>query len=231
MATGQIRAVGTIGGNLCQRPWCWYFRHPQFVCLKRGGRQCSPSPAATAPTSACWGCQRLRDVAPVGPGAALMRPRRARRRSRDRTASRGRPIEQFFKGRAAWTETVLGRGRSSGLDRRADAGAGLAEPVFLKHRVRNSWDFALSEVAVSVTPPGLGAWAGCASRSAAWRRFPTERPRPRSGAAPGASRRAEASARRPTPRCARARPLAMNGYKIDLTRALVGRALAGAARA
>ena len=36
----QIRNVGTIGGNLCQRPRCWYYRSEEFECLKKGGWQC-----------------------------------------------------------------------------------------------------------------------------------------------------------------------------------------------
>jgi xanthine dehydrogenase YagS FAD-binding subunit len=39
VATPQIRNVGTIAGNVCQRPWCWYFRNG-FPCLKNGGRTC-----------------------------------------------------------------------------------------------------------------------------------------------------------------------------------------------
>jgi xanthine dehydrogenase YagS FAD-binding subunit len=39
VATPQIRNVGTLGGNLCQRPWCWYYRNG-FPCFKAGGNQC-----------------------------------------------------------------------------------------------------------------------------------------------------------------------------------------------
>lgn len=39
-ATPQIRNLGTVGGNLLQRPRCWYFRNPDIVCLKKGGRIC-----------------------------------------------------------------------------------------------------------------------------------------------------------------------------------------------
>lgn len=35
----QLRNTGTIAGNVCQRPWCWYFRQG-FSCLKRGGDRC-----------------------------------------------------------------------------------------------------------------------------------------------------------------------------------------------
>ena len=40
IATPQIRNLGTVGGNLCQRPRCWYFRLEEVVCLKKGGSEC-----------------------------------------------------------------------------------------------------------------------------------------------------------------------------------------------
>ena len=39
-ATPQIRQVATLGGNLLQRPRCWYFRSVEHLCLKKGGAQC-----------------------------------------------------------------------------------------------------------------------------------------------------------------------------------------------
>ncbi len=39
-ATPQIRERATVGGNLCQRPRCWYFRNREFNCLKKGGATC-----------------------------------------------------------------------------------------------------------------------------------------------------------------------------------------------
>jgi xanthine dehydrogenase YagS FAD-binding subunit len=35
----QIRNAGTLGGNVVQRPWCWYYRNG-FPCYKAGGNQC-----------------------------------------------------------------------------------------------------------------------------------------------------------------------------------------------
>ena len=40
LATPQLRNVGTVGGNLCQRPRCWYYRDPQVKCRKKGGSRC-----------------------------------------------------------------------------------------------------------------------------------------------------------------------------------------------
>jgi xanthine dehydrogenase YagS FAD-binding subunit len=39
VATPQIRNVGTLAGNVAQRPWCWYYRNG-FKCFKAGGNQC-----------------------------------------------------------------------------------------------------------------------------------------------------------------------------------------------
>jgi len=39
VASPQLRNQGTIGGNLCQKPRCWYYRG-EFHCLRKGGDQC-----------------------------------------------------------------------------------------------------------------------------------------------------------------------------------------------
>jgi xanthine dehydrogenase YagS FAD-binding subunit len=40
VGTPQIRNMGTVGGNVMQRPRCWYFRNEEFNCLKKGGSRC-----------------------------------------------------------------------------------------------------------------------------------------------------------------------------------------------
>jgi xanthine dehydrogenase YagS FAD-binding subunit len=39
-ASPQIRHVATLGGNLLQRPRCWYFRSLAQRCLRKGGGKC-----------------------------------------------------------------------------------------------------------------------------------------------------------------------------------------------
>lgn len=39
IASLQLRNVGTIGGNICQRPRCYYFRE-EFDCIRKGGDTC-----------------------------------------------------------------------------------------------------------------------------------------------------------------------------------------------
>jgi xanthine dehydrogenase YagS FAD-binding subunit len=40
VGTPQIRNQGTVGGNIMQRPRCWYYRNEAFQCLKKGGSRC-----------------------------------------------------------------------------------------------------------------------------------------------------------------------------------------------
>ncbi len=40
LASPQLRNVGTVGGNLNQRPRCWYYRDPNTICRKKGGSRC-----------------------------------------------------------------------------------------------------------------------------------------------------------------------------------------------
>lgn len=43
IATPQIRNMATLGGNLCTRPPCWYFSHDLFACAKRGNANTCPA--------------------------------------------------------------------------------------------------------------------------------------------------------------------------------------------
>jgi xanthine dehydrogenase YagS FAD-binding subunit len=54
VGTPQIRNAGTVGGNINQRPRCWYFRAEEFVCYKKGGNRCF-SPAGENQYHAIFG--------------------------------------------------------------------------------------------------------------------------------------------------------------------------------
>jgi xanthine dehydrogenase YagS FAD-binding subunit len=40
VSSPQLRTMGTVGGNLCQRPRCWYYRDSSVLCTKKGGSKC-----------------------------------------------------------------------------------------------------------------------------------------------------------------------------------------------
>lgn len=52
IASPQLRARTTLGGNLLQRPRCLYFRHPDEACFKKGGAGC---PSVGGPLQAYGG--------------------------------------------------------------------------------------------------------------------------------------------------------------------------------
>ena len=54
VGTPQIRNAGTVGGNINQRPRCWYYRQEEFVCYKKGGNRCF-SPAGENQYHAIFG--------------------------------------------------------------------------------------------------------------------------------------------------------------------------------
>jgi xanthine dehydrogenase YagS FAD-binding subunit len=39
-ASPQVRNVATLGGNVLQRPRCWYYRLESYKCVKKGGDVC-----------------------------------------------------------------------------------------------------------------------------------------------------------------------------------------------
>jgi xanthine dehydrogenase YagS FAD-binding subunit len=54
IGTPQIRNQGTVGGNVNQRPRCWYYRNEEFNCYKKGGNRCF-SPAGENQFHAIFG--------------------------------------------------------------------------------------------------------------------------------------------------------------------------------
>ncbi len=40
LATPQIRWAASMGGALLQRTRCWFYRHPDYLCYKKGGDEC-----------------------------------------------------------------------------------------------------------------------------------------------------------------------------------------------
>ncbi len=228
MATTQIRAMGTVGGNLCQRPWCWYFRHPQFPCLKRGGTQCFALPGSNRTYFGVLGLGVCVMSHPSDLAPALV-ALDARVVIAGASGPRTVPIEQFFRGPRSRTETVLEPGEIL-VAVEVPAPAPGARSLFLKHRVRGTWDFALSEVAVSATPRsaaggnGADRWHDVRVALGGVAPFPYRAVAAETvldGHAPSEPLLREAA----EAAVGRARPLPQNGYKIDLTRALVARAL------
>ena len=152
LATPQIRNEGTIGGNLNQRPRCWYYRSPLIPCLKKGGDRCYAL-AGNTRLLCVTGGDRCYIVHPSDTAVALS--------ALDASigivspgGNRELPISDFFAspGRDLLRENVLEPGElvtritlpSNAPDR----------SVYLKVRERESGDFALVSVAAALTLNG-----------------------------------------------------------------------------
>ena len=145
VATPQIRNVGTLGGNLCQRPRCWYYRSPLFDCLKKGGDTCY---AVTGLNKyhAIFGGVGCHIVHPSDTAVALT--------ALDATVEtygvrgvRQSHISQFFVGPETnmLSETALDSGEI--VTRVSLPPMGQSRSIYLKAKERQAYDFALVSVA------------------------------------------------------------------------------------
>ena len=222
VATPQIRNVGTLAGNVCQRPWCWYFRNG-FPCYKAGGNQCfsfagenqfhaifggGPSyivhPSDTAPALVALDAEfRI-----VGPAGERTRAGRGVLRAAAHATPRGRTCSATTK---CW--------RRSRCRRRVRARAARYHKVM----DREAWTHAVVSAAVVLDiDQGVCRDARIVLGGVApipWRVPDAEK------ALAGQRITAEIAARAGEIAVAGARPLSKNAYKVPMARALVERSL------
>lgn len=224
----QIRNVGTLGGNLCQRPRCWYYRGEAFHCLKKGGAKCFAVDGNNKYNAILGGGPSYivhpSDTAPaliaLGAKVTLLGAK----------GSRTLPLEEFFvlPGEVLRRENVLAPDEIV-TEVEVPAPAPGAKSVYLKFQEKESMDFALSAVAVALTMSGdtirtarvvLGGVA------------PKPWPAKEADALLAGQRPSEDLLRRAADAAlAKAQPLGYNDYKVPLTKTLIQRAVLAAAKA
>ena len=226
VATPQIRNVGTLAGNICQRPWCWYYRNG-FACYKAGGSQCFSFNGENQ-FHAIFGGGPSYIVHPSDTAPALV-ALEATFRLVGPAGERQIPASEFFAlpRRNPTRENILG-------DDELVAGVALpapsASPVGRRsayHKVldREAWTHAVVSAAVvlevdnEVCRAARIVLGGVAPIP--WRVPDAERLLIGQRLTPSlATRVADAAV-------AGARPLAKNGYKVALTKGVVERTLVG----
>ncbi len=148
-ASPQLRNQGTLGGNLCQRPRCWYFRG-DFDCARKGGEICFAVEGENTYHAIFGGsgCFIVHPSDTASPLVALQ----ATARIAGPKGSRSVPVEKLFVLPAVdhTRETVLGPGEVITeilLPPPLAGGRGL----YRKVRARGAWDFALGGVALALS--------------------------------------------------------------------------------
>ena len=149
VATPQIRNVGTLGGNLCQRPRCWYYRSRQFDCRKKGGAICFAVNGSSKYHAILGGADCF-IVHPSDLAVALI-SLKAEAHISGPEASRSMPLEEFFVGPEAniMAENVLRPGELL-TEVFVPKASSSHRSVYLKARERRTQDFALASVAAAI---------------------------------------------------------------------------------
>ena len=221
VATPEIRNMGTIGGNLCQDTRCWYYRYPHSIggrihCYRKGTGPCHAIKGDNR-YHAIFGGKKCFAVCPSDLATALaaldadvkvVNPR----------GEKTIPIADFYapRGHVLKPDEIVTAIYVSEPPRNASQS-------FLKFRLREAIDFAIVSAATVVyIDEGvcqdariiLGAVAPAPYRAKAAEEIIR-------GKSLDASR-AEAAAERAV---ADAKPLSRNGYKVEVTKTLICRAL------
>jgi xanthine dehydrogenase YagS FAD-binding subunit len=156
LATPQIRNVGTLGGNLNQRPRCWYYRHPLTRCLKKGGDHCYAL-SGNSKYLCVTGGDRCYIVHPSDSAVALT-ALGARIEIAGPGGARTIPIDEFFlsPSQNITRENVLTRGEivTQVYLTRPTLSPGVQRSLYLKAREREAGDFALVSVAAVINLEG-----------------------------------------------------------------------------
>lgn len=223
VASPQLRHQGTLGGNLCQKPRCWYYRNEGFHCLRKGGGTCFAAVgenqfhALFGASGTCF-IVYPSDTAPplVALGAELQ--------ISGPDGKRTIPVAELHVPPAVdpTRETVLEDGEVVTKILLPPPEAGLVSS-YRKVRARRAWDFALAGVALALVFDGDVVRSARVVLSGAapvpWRSEPVER------AITGKRLDADTLAAAAEAAVEGAEPLEHNGYKVPLFRAVVAEEL------
>ena len=151
-ASPQLRNQGTIGGNICQKPRCWYYRG-EYHCLRKGGDECFAFGGENQ-FHCIMGGENCYIVHPSDPSAALV-ALEATVKTTGPGGGRSIPMESFHVRPEddPQKETVLQTGEFVTEITVPGLPAG-TRSRYRKVRARQSWDFALAGSALAITFDG-----------------------------------------------------------------------------
>ncbi len=217
VASPQLRNQGTVGGNLCQKPRCWYYRG-EFLCLRKGGETCFAI-AGENQYHCILGGDGCYIVHPSDTAPALIALDAKLQIARS-NGTRTVTVEEFFMrpGKDPKRETILEPGEIVTEILLPTPPKGLRSS-YRKVRARRSWDFALASAALALAMNGgRVASARVVLGGAApvpWRAREAEE------VITGKQLDAATSAKAAEAAISKAQPLDQNRYKLSLFRGLI----------
>ena len=225
VGTPQIRNAGTVGGNLNQRPRCWYFRNEEFHCLKKGGSRCFAVDGENQ-YHAIFGdgpCHIVHPSSLAVPAIALD----ARFRLLGPTGEREVAAAEYYQmpDRNLLGETVLGPHEILTHVILPSPGAARNATYEVRFKQSHDWPLAMASVALSMQGQNVrGARVVMgAVAPVPWRAAAAETVLAGKRVTEGLAMEAADAA------LANARPMSENAYKIQVARTAVKRAILKAA--
>lgn len=227
-ASPQIRHVATLGGNLLQRPRCWYFRSLAHRCARKGGDHCFAL-AGENQYHAVFGQQGCAIVHPSTAATALLAYDAMVELADAQGATRRVPLADFLVGPEVdiTRETDLRAGEVQTAVSLPALPAS-ARSVFLKQAEKTSFDWSIADVAVVLDRAADGRCTRAAvvlgaAAPVPWRAVKAEAALTGQVIDPAVAHAAGQAA------LAGAVPLRHNAYKLPILATLVRRAVLRAA--
>ena len=218
----QIRNVGTLGGNLCQKPRCWYFRGKLFGdCFRKGGNNCY-APGGENRYHALFGGANCFKVHPSDLAPALL-ALGAKVEIASAKGTRMVPLDKFYIGpeKNVMGETILTPQElvtSVEIPNLSATGKG----VFLKLKERQAFDFAVVSVALRLALKG-GAVDQARIAFGGLAPFPMRAVKAEAALKGKGIKDAVAAACKAATEGAQ--PLSQNGYKVEAAKGILEEAL------
>src|ERR1043166_2683156 len=223
VASPQIRNMGTVGGDLCQRPRCWYYRGGYGLLAMKDGKSLGPDGGKRY--HALFGGGPAYFVSPSSLGPALV-ALGAQVKLVSPSGSRTVGVDQFFVIPKSDTERETAIQSNEILTEILIPAARTKNATYeVRHKDALDWPLATASVALKMNGSKVGS-----ARVVLGHVAPTPWP-----AAPAEKALAGKSIDEATAEVAAAtavdgaQPLSQNGYKVQLAKVAVKRALLEAA--
>ena len=228
-ASPQIRGVATIGGNLLQRPRCWYFRSSHHPCARKGGTTCFAFSGDNR-YHAVFGHEGCAIVHPSTAATALVAFDASVEISSAARGTRAMPLESFLVGPGTdiHRENVLQAGEILTAVLLAPSRPAIRS-AHLRQGELDSFDWPLCDVAVVLDRDEGGTCRRASVVLGAAAPVP-HRARAAQDALGGKRISEEVARIAAAAALAGAAPLSGNAYKLPIFETLVERAILSAAR-